>query len=319
MIERAILDFIVSLEPEQRRRAVLPFQSKARTDWHYIPRNRAGVPLKSMSKAQRAAAMAILRAALSERGYSRCEDIMWLETVLADQEKDPDTYDSGNYVVTVFGHPGNTEPWGWRVEGHHLSLNFTHAAEDVTATPTFFGAHPATVAHGPLAGLRVLGAEEDLGRRLMHGLDGALRDRALIRARAFDDILTGPGREASLRQAIGLALSAMAEEQRNLIMLIIDQFLGAMKPSIAEAERQRLREAGLDRIHFAWAGGLEPRQPHYYRVHGPTLVIEYDNTQNGANHIHSVWHDPHRDFGADLLRRHYEHASHATGRDSGGR
>jgi hypothetical protein len=250
---------------------------------------------------------------------------MQLETVVAELEKDPETYDPANYVVVVFGHPGIGEPWGWRIEGHHLSLNFTHApgdgegdGESVTVTPTFFGANPATVERGPFAGLRVLGAEEDLGRQLMRSLDGARRDRALIRAQAFDDILTGPGREASLRAAApaGVALGAIEEECRNLAMLIIDQFLGAMKPSIAEAERQRLRDAGLDRIHFAWAGALEPRHPHYYRLHGPTLVIEYDNTQNDANHIHSVWHDPQREFGVDLLRRHYEHASHQAARHS---
>jgi hypothetical protein len=312
MLEQAILDFLSSLSADQRRDAVLPFESMVRFDWHYVPRERRGVPLKTMNDAQRRAAMAILHAALSERGVSRCEDIMRLETVLVELEQDPETYGPGNYVVIVFGHPGNGDTWGWRIEGHHLSLNFTHAREGVTVTPIFFGANPATVENGPLAGLRVLGAEEDLGRRLIRSFDGPRRERALIRTEAFDDILTGPGREASLRQPTGVALADMAGDQRDMTMLIIDQFLGAMQPAIAEADRGRLRAAGLDRIHFAWAGGLEPRQPHYYRLHGPTLVIEYDNTQNDANHIHSVRHDPQRDFGRDLLRHHYEHGAHAA-------
>jgi Protein of unknown function (DUF3500) len=251
-------------------------------------------------------------------GYSRCEDIMRLETVLAGPETDSDTYDPGNYAVVAFGHSGSGDPWGRRIEGHHLSLNFTHAPEGVTVTPAFFGAHPATVEHGPLKDLRVLGSEEDLGRQLIRRLDDALRHRALIRVRAFDDILTGPGRETSLRRPVGVALGEIADEHRNLMMLILDRFLGAMQPAIAEAERRRVREGGLDRLHFGWAGGIEPRQPHHYRLHGPTLVLEYDNTQNDANHIHSVWHDPQREFGADLLRRHYEHASHA-GHSAGGR
>src|SRR5690349_11629051 len=178
----------------------------------------------------------------------------------------------------------------------------------------FYGANPAEVEHGPRAGLRVLGNEEDLGRQLIRGLGEDQRATAIIAAKAFDDIITGPGREDSLRQPVGLAFAAMTEPHRNLVTQIIEEFVGTMNSGTAEAERARIRDAGLERIHFAWAGGLEPRQPHYYRLHGPTLVIEYDNTQNEANHIHSVWHDPTRDFGADLLRRHYEHLSHHAGR-----
>ena len=314
MIDRVLLDFIATLAPDQHRQALLPFDAQARTDWHYIPRDRPGLPLRAMRPAQRLAAMAVLRAALSESGYSRCEDIMRLETVLAHLEQDSETYDPGNYALVLFGAPGNGEPWAWRIEGHHLSLNFTHAADGVSAVPSFFGAHPADVEAGPLTGLRVLGSEEDLGRELMRSLAGAERERALIRPRAFDDILTGPEREESLRQPIGLPYAKLAESQRHLVLRLVEQFLGAMKPSIAEAERRRMREADLARIHFAWAGGLEKHEPHYWRLHGPTLVIEYDNTQDDANHIHSVWHAPGREFGADLLKRHYQHPSHARRR-----
>jgi hypothetical protein len=310
MIERAVLDFLDGLDPAERRQAMFSFDDHERFDWHYIPKDRSGLPLTAMSEGQRHLAKSILRAALSERGYSRSEDIMQLDAVVAEIENDHKTYDPLNYVFSIFGQPGNGAPWGWRIDGHHLSLNFTHAPEGISVTPTFYGANPATVEHGPLQGLRVLGAEEDLGRELIRSLDEGQRQTAIIRHAAFEDILTGPGRETSLKRPLGLALGQMSEHHRGLALRIIEEFIGTMKPAIAEAERTRLRAAGLEHIHFAWAGALEPRQPHYYRLHGPNLVIEYDNTQNDANHIHSVWHDPTRAFGGDLLARHYEHASH---------
>jgi hypothetical protein len=313
MIEQAVREFLDGLSPELRQAALFPFASNERRNWHYIPRERRGVPLKGMDEAQRHAAKAVLRAALSERGYSRVEDIMWLENALVEIENDPETYGPLNYVFSVFGDPTEKAPWGWRVDGHHLSLNFAHAPGETTVTPTFYGANPATVEHGPRAGLRVLGNEEDFGRQLIRGLADDQRAKALIKSTAFEDIITGPGREDSLRQPAGLALAEMSEPHRNLVMRIIEEFVGTMRSATAEAERARIREAGIERIHFAWAGALEPRQPHYYRLHGPTLVIEYDNTQNEANHIHSVWHDPSRDFGIDLLRRHYEHLLHHAG------
>ena len=314
MIERAVRDFLNALGPDLRRRAVFPFAAEERWNWHYIPKARNGVPLTAMTEARRQAAMALLRAALSERGYARAEDIMWLENVLAETEDDPETYGPLNYAITVFGEPGGKSAWGWRIDGHHLSLNFTHTPNGIAVTPAFFGANPATVEHGPHAGLRVLGAEEDLGRQLIRGLSDAQRTTAIIAAEAFRDIITGPGREGSLRRPSGLALGAMTEDDRNLAMRLVEEFVGTMRPAVAEAERARIREAGLEHIHFAWAGSIEPRRPHYYRLHGPNLLIEYDNTQNEANHIHSVWHDPGHDFATDLLRRHYDHHRHRAGR-----
>ena len=279
MVENTVRDFLNALGSDLRRRAVFPFDAEERWNWHYIPRERNGVLLKSISDPQRQAAMALLRAALSERGYARAEDIMWLENVLAKIERDPETYDPLNYAVTVFGEPGGKGPWGWRIDGHHLSLNFAHTPDGIAVTPAFFGAHPTNVEHGPHAGLRVLGAEEDLGRQLIRGLPDAQREHAVIARDAFDDIITGPGREGSLRRPAGLAFGIMEESHRNLAMRIIEEFIGTMRPAVAETERARIREAGLEHVHFAWAGSLEPRRPHYYRLHGPNLLIEYDNTQ----------------------------------------
>jgi hypothetical protein len=164
MIEKAVLDFLNTLTPALRRRTLLAFDSDSRFAWHYVPRAHKGVLIKAMNDAQRDAAMAVLQAALSERGYERCQNIMRLETVVAEIEEDPDTYDPGNYALAIFGTPGSSAPWAWRIEGHHLALNFTHVADDIAVTPTFFGAQPATVEKGHLTGLRVLGEEEDNGR-----------------------------------------------------------------------------------------------------------------------------------------------------------
>jgi len=309
-IDQAVLDFLNLLTPQQRRTTLFPFDSAERFNWHYIPRSHKGILLRNMSEPLREAAMAILRAALSEAGYRRCGDIMRLEPIVATMEQDPETYDPGNYAVTIFGMPAAREPWGWRLDGHHLSINFTHSPETVAVTPTFFGANPAEVETGEVKGLRVLGAAEDDGRSLINSLSEAGRRQAVIRARAFSDILTGPGRELSLRKRSGLSLAEMKSSNVNLAMQIVERFITTMNPMVAQRERAAIRSAGIEEIHFAWAGRFEPRQPHYYRLHGPKFVIEYDNTQNDANHIHSVWHNPTLEFGGDRLRHHYDHPSH---------
>jgi uncharacterized protein DUF3500 len=307
MVKAALIDFLNTLRADQQLAVLFAFDSQERRNWHYIPKERNGIALKAMTEAQRQAAKALLRAALSDKGYARAEDIMWLENVLRRTEDDAEMYGPQNYVLSVFGDPSGGGPWGWRVDGHHLSLNFTHAAGGVAVTPMFYGANPATVPHGPRAGLRVLGAEEDLGRELIRALGDEQRQVATIAAKAPKDIVTGPEREHSLRQPVGLALGGMTEPHRHLAIRIVEEFIGTLRPERAEAERARLRDGGVERVHFGWAGALAPGQPHYYRLHGPTLIIEYDNTQNDANHIHSVWHDPAREFGDDLLRGHYQH------------
>jgi hypothetical protein len=306
--------FLQSLTPEQRGRAVFPFDSHERLDWHYVPRARKGIALAETDAAQRAAAHALLRAGLSEAGYRKATDIMRLEAVLRAIEtvrrhyRDPD-----NYAFTVFGDPEAGPPWGWRVEGHHLSLNFTFApTPPPSVTPAFFGANPARVpAPHELAGLRVLAAEEDLARALVRGLTPAARGKAVIAARSLGDIVSGPGRAETFGEPVGLRLGDMAPAQRGLAERLVDEYVRTMRTELAEAHRARIREAGLADVHFAWAGGTEPGEAHYYRLHGPRLLIEYDNTQNDANHVHSVWRDPTSDFALDLLGDHYRDDPHA--------
>jgi hypothetical protein len=299
--------FVAALTPDQRRRTVFPVDSDERLDWHYIPRKRGGLPLDAMDSRQRAAAHALLRAALSEAGYRKATEILALETVLRAIEKfghirrDPD-----NYSWSVFGAPEDaSRPWGFRVEGHHLSLNFAFAAGGEAVTPSFLGANPARVPSGPLEGQRVLGGQEDLARELIRGVAPGGRGPAIIGARSLGDVVTGPGRGDALRNPVGLPIGEMAPAHRTLAERLIEEFVGNLRTELAEAQRARIRDAGLAAIHFAWAGPTDPGHPHYFRLHGSRLLIEHDNTQNDANHVHSVWRDPTRDFGLDLLAEHY--------------
>lgn len=300
--------FLTSFDDAQRKQAVIAFESSNRFDWHYIPRSRQGLSLGEMKPAQRDAAHGLFASVLNERGLQAIENVRIVEGILRESQgsfRDPD-----RYYVSIFGTPGRF-PWSWRLEGHHLSLNVTLAsAARITATPFFIGAHPATVRDGPHKGLRPLGPAEDLARLLMASLTEAQRRTAIIAERSFGEIVASPGRERDLAQPTGLALSAMDATARNLVEALIDRFVGTLAPDLAAAQKQRVIEQELGRFRFAWAGSPAPGQAHYFRVHGPVTLIEHDNTQNNANHVHSVWRDLTADFGNDALAEHYKRQPH---------
>jgi hypothetical protein len=306
-----------SLPDDARKRAMIAFGDKERMNWHYVPRGREGLPLKAMPAAARTAAHDLMKASLSAIGYEKATNVFKLDGVLRQLEtfggllRDPD-----NYAVSVFGSPqASGAPWGWRLEGHHLSLNFTLApGKPAAVTPAFFGANPAEVRSGPLKGLRTLAKEEDLGYALARGMDAAQRQRMTIGGQSLGDIVSGPGRGESLTSMVGVPASDLGGAQRDLLVQLVEVYARNMRSDVADEQLKRIREAGVERLHFAWAGPLDPGHAHYYRIHGPTVLIELDNSQNDANHIHSVWHDPRNDFGADALRAHYEHGhSHRHG------
>ncbi|CAN5544468.1 DUF3500 domain-containing protein [soil metagenome] len=300
--------FLAGLDEAQRKQAMIAFESGNRLDWHYIPRSRLGLALGEMKPAQRDAAHALFASVLNERGLQAIENVRIVEGVLREQQgsfRDPD-----RYYVSIFGAPSRF-PWGWRLEGHHLSLNVAlPSAGRITATPFFLGSHPATVRDGPHKGLRPLGAAEDLARQLMAALTEDQRRSAIIAERSVGEIVASPGRERDLAQPTGLALSAMDSTARNLVEALIDRFVGTLAPDLAAAQRQRVIEQELGRFRFAWAGPLAPGQAHYFRVHGPVTLIEHDNTQNNNNHIHSVWRDLSADFCNDALADHYRREKH---------
>jgi len=304
--------FLAALTADQRRAAVFPFAQDERKNWHYVPRSRSGLPFKEMSAGARAAAHELLKASLSSVGYTKAVNVMKLEDVLRQLEtfggllRDPE-----KYYVSVFGAPDGASPWGWRIEGHHLSLNFTLApGRPVSVTPAFFGANPAEVPSGPQRGLRTLADEQDLAFALARAVDPGMRARLVIAAESPGDIVSGPGRADSLKTPAGLGFGELGAEPRALALRLIETYARNMRSDVADEELRRMRDAGAENVRFAWAGPIDPGKPHYYRLHGPTLLIEYDNSQNRANHIHSVWHDPRNDFGVDLLRAHYQASDH---------
>ena len=210
------------------------------------------------------------------------------------------------YSWTIFGDPANdAEPWGWRVEGHHVSLHYSVWADRVLSmTPFFFGANPAEVPKGPKQGLRILGDSQDIALELMESLDAGQTSRAVIYDEAPADIITFNSSRASLPKEEGLPASAMSGTQREMLMTLASEYVTRIRADLAEEKLTALREGGLEKIHLAWGGPVDRAQPHYYRLHGGDFVVEYDNRQNGANHIHSVLRDVNNDFAADVMRDH---------------
>ena len=303
---RAFLD---GLDEQQRGAAAYEYLDAERIFWYYPPANRHGLPLRDMTEPQREAALELLRSGLTERAYEQARGIIDLETTLGEIERGAGARsfvrDPELYYWTVFGEPGQAEsPWGWRVEGHHVSLHFSLWDDRfISVTPFFFGANPAEVRQGPKQGLRLLDDRETLAYELMRSLDGAQRETATIYPEAPWDIITFNSSRATLPPEEGLAASELAAPQRELLRKLMGVYVDQVRPDMA-AERWRRIEADLDRLHWAWAGPLDPAEPHYYRIHGGNFVVEFDNRQNGANHIHSVWRDVENDFANDVLGRH---------------
>ena len=303
----AAIAWRASLTDAQQAKCLFEFGDKERENWHFFPKVRAGLPLNEMTADQQELAMKMLQATLSDEGIKQSQDVMMLESVLADLEKRPEFRDPKKYYVAIFGDPADDSPWGWRFEGHHLSLNFCSIDNALaSSTPAFLGTNPATVATGPHKGMRPLGREEDLGRQLVNSLNPAQRARAVIADVAPDEILTGAESVARLDSKAGLAVDQLNAEQTRLLHQLVDSYFTRFAADRAAVLQKRL-QADYDSLLFAWAGDSELGKPHYYRIIGKHLLIEYDNTQNNANHAHSVLRYFDNDFGRDVLKEHYEH------------
>ncbi len=307
VMTQAANHFLASLTPEQRTKATFQFQDDERMNWHFIPKERKGLPLKDMTAPQKHLAHALLSAGLSQTGYIKATTIMSLEDVLRILEKDDGVKrNPEGYFFSIFGEPSEKATWGYRVEGHHVSQNFTVANGKVIDAPSFFGANPAEVKEGPRKGLRVLAKEEDLGRDLVIALDGEQKKVAIVDQTALKDIITMASRKASIEgQPSGLSASKMNSKQFEILKALLEEYVSNVPDQLAQARMEQVQKAGKN-MFFAWTGVLERGGPHYYRVQAPTFLIEYDNTQNNANHIHSVWRDYNGDFGLDLLKMHYQ-------------
>jgi hypothetical protein len=303
--------FLAALDPAQRAQAVFSLTAPEREKWFFTPVPRDGLTLKAMTPAQHDLALALLRSGLSARGAARVEAITTLENVLREMEKDPVKRDPTLYYVSIFGEPSSKAPWGWRFEGHHVSLNFTiFDADHVAVTPSFLGTNPAEVREGSRTGTRVLGEEEDLGLALVNSFDATQRATALIAAKAPNEVVTSNKARVDPLSPLGIAASALTAAQRTQLRALLQLYFARYKDEIADPALADATVANLDSLHFAWAGVFDRSGGHYYRIQGKTFVVEFDNTQNKANHIHTVWRNFNSDFGHDLLREHYarEHA-----------
>jgi hypothetical protein len=307
--------FLAALGPEQRAKATFRFEDDERMNWHFIPKERKGIPLREMTAHQKHLASALLSAGLSQTGYIKAVTIMSLEDVLRIIENDSGEHrNPEKYYFSVFGSPSETEPWGYRIEGHHFSQNYTVVNGKATDGPSFFGANPAEVRQGPRKGLRTLAAEDDLGMDLIRSLDPPQRIIAIVDPTAYKDILTAASRKAALEgQPSGLSGSRMSGRQFEVLMALTHEYARNLPEPLVKRREEQIRSAGKN-IYFAWSGGINRDQPHYYRVQTPSFLIELDDTQDGANHIHSVWRDFSGDFGADLLKVHYDtrHSLHSV-------
>ena len=308
----AASNFLAALSPDQQRRATYLFKDEERRNFHFFPVPRRGVPLKELNAAQRQLGHALVSTGLSARGYLKAVTVMSLGQVLRDlTPESPNIYrDSDQYYFTIFGKPGPKGTWGWRTEGFHLSLNFTIVdGKGIAAAPSFFGSLPATVQEGPRKGLRALAEEEDLGRRLITSLGPELRRAATGKIPKFEDtvggLLTGNARKIERGKPQGVPLSRMSPAQAELLKDLVREYARRHRPELANLDLAKIEKAGWENVHFRWAGGTAPGEPHHYLIQGPTFLIEYDNTQDEANHVHSVWRDFDNDFGKDLLRHHY--------------
>lgn len=301
MIAAAATAFLDALDPSQRATAAAPFDTPDRSEWLYVPAQRPGLPLRDMDERQRELAYELLRAGLSERAFAEARQIM-------SREPEGRTIHPLSYYFRVFGDPAGSDPWAFSASGHHVVVNLTVVGDTIAGTPQFLGAEPAMIVSGPDAGLRFLPFEEDLARDLLGGLDDARREAAIVADVAPDDILTrnDPVADPSVLPK-GLAYADLANDQQGLLERLIRHYLTRLLPEVADTAWQRLGDAGLEPVTFSWAGSTERGigNKHYYVVQGPTFILEYDNTQDDGNHIHSVWRDLERDWGTDLLKAHY--------------
>ena len=326
-ISQAVRAWLDGLDDGQRARATFPFESSERFACQYTPGPREGLAIRDMRADQRAAASAIAAASMSSRTAGEIAAIIALEAVLGRIEqaagrggwlrRDPELY-----WFAVFGTPGTAGPWSWRVGGHHIAIQVTVADDEVVgATPSFLGANPSVIPGGPRAGTRTLTGEEELARLLFSELTPGERSAAVVDDRAPADILTGTGRRADVREVpIGVRHADLGRPRKEALEGLIRHYVQRMRPNVAEVVWAEMIDDGLGDVTFAWAGPDAPGRGHYYAIRGPSFVIEYDNTQNGANHIHSVWRDLDNDWGGDLLAEHVAdaHASPEPSRLVGG-
>lgn len=299
-------DFIQTLPEELKSRTMFKLDDPERFNMNYVPMRRPGPTFHDFNERQKQAAVSLMKASVSEQGYRKAREIMELEQVLFELENNPGR-DHLDYHFCIFGNPASDDIWGWRFEGHHLSLNFVSTdGKIVSSTPSFMGTNPAIVHETSQKGKQVLQLETDLGFALIQSLSSQQLEAAHFSSQAPREIITGTQRKAKGLEPQGIAYTALNEGQQQVLMKLLNVYVDNYEFGFAETLKEKIDKAGVENLHFGWAGSLKPGKGHYYRIQGPMLLIEYDNVQNNANHVHTVVRDLTNDFAEDILRDHYK-------------
>lgn len=301
--------FLNLLDAEQKINVQYSLNDKERFNWNFVPTQRNGACFRTFTPQQRTAALALLKVSLSEQGYKKANSIMELENILREIEErgSSDTYrDPLNYYITIFGTPSKEKTWGWRMEGHHLAINFSSVNNEIgSSTPTFWGSNPGTVPRGEEKGKEILKLETDLGFELCNSFTDEQKKKVILSERAYPEIIMGNKLKAQLIEPLGLGYKEMNDSQQKLLVRLLEVYIRNYQLGFSNKLMDKIKKVGLENLSFAWAGGLIPGTGNYYRLQGPSLLIEYDNTQNNANHVHTAVRDLTNDFAEDILREHY--------------
>jgi len=305
--------FLNSLNQEQLSKTQFTFDNGSKYDWHYLPASmypRDGIALNQLNGEQKKMLFELLHSSLSETGYAKTQQIINLEDVLAEIEGDKVMRDPEKYYTAFYGNPAKDSLWSWSFQGHHISLNFTVLNGETSIAPRFFGANPAIVKEGSRKGERTLAKEDDLGLELINSCSQEQKQKAVFLHNAFNDIVTTNSADVGPLQIVGIKMNELNDSQQTILLHLIDEYLATMPDDLAAKRMEKLKKEETAEIRFGWAGATKPGEGHYYRIQGKTFLIEFDNTQNNANHIHSVWRDFDGDFGRDLIREHYQSSEH---------
>lgn len=310
------VSFLKTLSSKQKEKAQFAFTDEERYNWHFVPKPRKGIPLKELDDKQLRAAYNLLHTGLSDSGFNKTTSIIQLENILRVVENrapEDDYRDPGKYYFSIFGDPVKDSIWGWRLEGHHISFNFSSENNKiVSGTPSFLGSNPAIVLSGSEKGKYILKDEAELALAMLNALDAEQKNKAIIQSTAPADIITANARKAMINDTKGISYGQLNSSQQKIFLQLLSIYIHRYTRLFAIQMMKDIETAGLGNLRFAWAGDQQTGvgHPHYYRIQGPTIIIEYDNTQNNANHIHTVIRDLKNDFGGDELLEHYKTSRH---------
>lgn len=313
LTDNPAVDFLKSLTQAQRNKTQMPFNDESRMLWHYIPSSmfpREGIQLNELDPNQKSKLDRLLRTFLSETGYMKTMKIIDLENILLEISGDSIMRNPENYSVAFYGNPEKDSLWAFSFEGHHISLNFTIHNEKVEIAPRFLGANPARIPSGPREGERTLNREEDLGFELINSLSAEQRNTAIFQQDPFSDIVTRKSTEVEPLSPVGIMYGQLTRDQQLIFLKLIDEYLSTMPPEQAEKRMNSIKDEEINEVRFGWAGATVLGEGHYYRIQGKSFLIEFDNVQNEANHIHTVWRDFDGDFGRDIIIEHYKNSDH---------